>query len=560
MSKWKFPEKNQDLCLNISQGIECSCILADILINRGFTNKVEIENFLNPSLDNLYDPFLMKDMDKAVFRIKQTVQNKEKILIVGDFDADGVTASALLVQGLKLTGAEILYYIPDRIEEGYGFNEKAVFFAKENNVSLIITVDCGITANKEVEIAKSFNIDVIITDHHEPKDDIPNSYAILDPKQKDCNYPFSELAGVGVAYKLLQALELADDLLDIVVIGTIADIVPLVSENRVLVKFGLQELTRTNNLGLKSLINVTGLKEKNITAGDIGFVLAPRINAVGRLKHAVHGVKMLVTCNENEAYDIANMLDRENKERQKIEKKIVKQAIEKIEKEFDFSKDKIVVLNDDLWHAGVVGIVASRLVEKYYRPVVIISSEKEECKGSCRSIKGFSVFNALAQVKEHLIRFGGHEYAAGLAIEKNKINEFRIAINEFAKKDLAEDAFEKQISIDAEIKFANINFDLFYDLEKLAPFGAKNPYPVLCSKKINIINMPRIVGEEHVQIKVSTDNIQFSCIAFKMKHRIEELRSSFLNETPIDIAYTLLINKWQGKKTLQLNIKDFKVV
>ncbi|MBU0650825.1 single-stranded-DNA-specific exonuclease RecJ [bacterium] len=551
--------KNELLSGKICKEIKCSSTFANFLINRGFSSLEEIIKFLHSDLSDLYDPFLMKDMDKAVIRIKKAISAKQKVLIFGDFDADGITSISLLYLGLSKTGLDISYYVPSRLEEGYGLNEDAISFAKKNEINLIITVDCGITSAKEVSFAKSLGIDIIITDHHEPKGEIPPADAIINPKQEDCSYPFKELAGVGVAYKLLTALKLSDGLLELVVLGTIADVVPLVSENRIIVKHGLQELLKSSNTGIKNLIIASGLQNKILSSYDVGFMLTPRINAVGRLGDANKSVRLLITGDEQEAKEIANFLNDENKSRQKIEKDILVLAEKKIQENFNFENDRVIVVNDDSWHQGVVGIVASRIVEKYYRPAVVIASNGEQSKGSCRSIKGFNVFDALCKASSHLIKFGGHEFAAGLSIKTKKIDSFRKTINKIALEEILIDYLKPKIKIDAQIDLSEITFKLAHEFDMISPFGAKNPKPVLLSSGLKITNPPRIVGEAHVQFQVEQNKTKLSCIAFKMKDRYDEIMKAFIEQKPVDVVYNININEWNGRESLQLVVKDFAI-
>ena len=556
---WLMPLENNYFVKQIEKELNCSLVFAQILANKDFKDIPHIKSFLNPLVEELHDPFLMKGMNKAVARIQEALAKKEKILVYGDYDADGVTSVAVAVLGLKNAYAEVLFYVPKRLEEGYGLNEDAITVAKQKGVSLIITVDCGITSEKEVALANSLGIDVIITDHHEPPANLPKAFVILNPKQKDCEYPFKELAGVGVIYKLLQALGVEEGLMSFVSIGTIADIVPLISENRILVKNGLQEIRRSSNIGIKSLLRVTKLEGKDIAATDIGFVLAPRINALGRLGDADNSVKMFVTDNPEVSIDIAKLLEGENNTRQKIEKDILESAIEKIATSFDFDKDRVIVLQDDYWHEGVVGIVASRIVERYYRPAVIIGSGTDLCKGSCRSIKGFNIFQALQNVKEFINKFGGHEYAAGLSISKSKIAEFAKKINQYAQENLKEEDLTPKVTIDAVVEFKDISVDLYNECEQLSPFGAKNARPTFLIKALKLKAVPKVVGENHMQFLLSDNKFSYKCVAFKMRHRFEELSQAFLNDRFVSVVFTLNINEWNGSRYVQLNVRDFRV-
>ncbi len=555
---WLEPTIDETLTQKICEQIKCSPVIAKVLINRGFTDPDQINSFLHPSLNELFDPFLLKGMQKAVDRIKKAINQKEKIWIYGDFDADGITSVSIMLLALRRIDANVDFYVPKRMEEGYGVNEDAVYLAKENNAAVLISVDCGITSVHEAKVAKDLGIDFIITDHHEIGDELPDAYSIINPKQQDCPYPFKELAGVGVAYKLLQALGLADDILEIVALGTIADIVPLVSENRILVKFGLNELARSSNLGIRSLIKVSNLGDKKITSTDVGYTLAPRINAIGRLGDAKDSIKLLTCSNMNEAMTLASFLDRENKRRQSIEKGILSQAIKKIESDCDFEKNKIIIVFEKDWHVGVVGIVASRIVELYHRPTIVIAAGDGECKGSCRSIKGFNVFEALNHVSDFLLKFGGHQFAAGLAIEVEKIDEFSRAINEYANNILKPEDLARSIKLDAFLDLKELNYDLIDEINLLAPFGAKNSKPVFFTSKVKLKAMPRIAGDEHLQFMVTNGSVSFPCIAFKMADKYEQLGNAFINGKFVDIAFQPGINEWNGSKSIQLQIKDVR--
>ena len=439
-SKWIIKQSDPENSKTIAEKLKLHPLTANILVNRGIETVDAAKNFLNPDVKTLLDPFLLKDMEKAVERIKTALKENEKIVVYGDYDVDGITAVSIIYLYLKSKSGNVSYYIPSRSDEGYGLNKDAVLAFKNDNVSLIITADCGITAIEDITYATSLGIDVVITDHHKCKEVLPRALAVINPKQVDCSYPFKELSGVGVAFKVVSALEgvknsasLLDLYGDLLCLGTIADIVTLTDENRVFVSHGLKMLTNPNNMGLKSLIEKTGLAGKNLTSSHVGFIIAPRINAVGRLGNALDAVKLFTTDNQKTADDLASMLCNENTRRQTIEQEILNEACAKIDKEKINETDMVIVLASNSWHHGVIGIVASRITERYGKPCILIAIDENEAKGSCRGVVGFNMYNALSHCEDLLTKFGGHELAAGLTIESKNIDGLRAKINEFAK-------------------------------------------------------------------------------------------------------------------------------
>ena len=434
-NNWKVYRSNPRLGETISKELGITPYFAQVLINRGITKKEEAQDFLFGNLSACHDPFLMKDMDKAVYRIKQAVTNREKILIYGDYDVDGVTSTALLAIVLDRMGGEYETFIPNRLVEGYGMNIRAVAKAREDNVKLIITVDCGINSVKEVDIANKYGIDVVITDHHEVKiGEIPKAYAIVDPHQKECMYPFKFLAGVGVAYKLAKALlpddeDFVDEQLDLVALGTVADVVPVLGENRLLIKQGLRKLRKAEKPGLKALMDIAGVDPEKVTTRSIGFGLAPRINAMGRVGSANGALELLLSKDYLDSKNLAQTLDDENKNRQAIEKNILKQVMERLKTEPSIENDNVIVLGDDDWHPGVLGIVASRITEEFLKPAILVAFEGDKGKGSGRSVEGFNLFEAINSAGDFLIDFGGHKAACGIKVKKEKFDDFNIELN-----------------------------------------------------------------------------------------------------------------------------------
>ena len=534
-------------------------ILAKLLISRGVGIQ-DVDKYINVSLDNLYDPFLMKDMEKTVERILRAKENNEKVVIYGDYDVDGVTSITVLYSFLKELGIDVSYYLPDRMEEGYGLNKDALKRLKDKGYTLVVTVDCGISAVDELDYANSIGLEVCITDHHECGKVLPKAYSIVNPKQEDCNYPFEMLAGVGVAFKVITALSIKLGLekeaylkyLDIVTVGTIADIVPLLDENRIITKIGLEKVKETKNEGLKALIRVAGIK--NIDSISISFGIAPRINASGRMADASVAVKLLLSTSPMEANSLAELLDSQNKERQAVEKKILEEVLEKIEKEKLYEKRSLVVSGYG-WHQGVIGIVASKVAEKYVKPVILITYEDKLAKGSGRTPHGISLYDALDKCKDVLVQFGGHELAAGVTLEKEKIDEFtekfEKAVTELEKKEL-----EAIIDIDSEIKKEDILKGITRINEKILPFGQKNPEPVYLYRNLKIESLSTLKDDKHIKFRLKDGNFCIDAIGFSQGNRRDELKLG----DKIDVVGNLAINDFGREKTVQIILKDFKKV
>lgn len=548
---------------NYAKQLNIPPIISKILLSRGIDTYDKAKVFFRGKMENLYDPFLLTDMTKAVERIIRTLQQQKKILIYGDYDVDGITAVSMLYLLLSQLGADVSFYIPHRVQEGYGISTTGIEEAAKLNTDLIISVDCGVTAIREVEYARQLNMDVIISDHHEPGLHLPNAYAILNPKCEQSNYPFQELAGVGVAYKLAQALisalnlngSLLEDFVDLVAIGSAADIVPLIDENRIFVKEGLKKLNETKRPGMQALLQVAGLLNKPIGTGQIVFIIAPRINAVGRMGNAERAIELFTTQNYDRALEIANLFEAENRQRKNIDEETFRMAQQIVEENYDLSKQYGLVLHQDGWHPGVIGIVASRVVEKYYRPTVMISMEENIGKGSARSIAGFDIHLALKQCEDLLIGFGGHKYAAGLTIERDKIEPFRERFNQIVLQRLDEDLLSPKLRIEGEIRLSEINARLYKFLKLLAPFGPQNMRPVFLSQKVQVVGTPVIVGNNHLKFKVRQDGVVLDAIGFNLgdlKYRIEPGASN------LDMTYVIEENTHLGRTTLQLRVKDLR--
>jgi single-stranded-DNA-specific exonuclease len=564
--KWlPAPEVNHRQALELAGALDISPTIARVLISRGFTTPDAARAFLHPNLSDLKDPFTLLGMDKAVSRLIDALYANERILVFGDYDVDGITATSVMCLVLNRLGAQISYYLPSRLDEGYGLSEDGIDTARERGCTLIITVDCGITAVEEVIYAREHGIDVIITDHHEAGEPLPDAAAIVDPKQQDCMYEGGEIAGVGVAFKLCQALYMRleqdpavlEEHLDLVAMGTAADIVPLLGENRILVKYGLAQIARTDKPGLKALIFVSGLMGREMGTGQVVFVIAPRINAVGRLGDAEKAIRLLTTRDEALASDIARVLDSENKRRKDIDEATLAEALEQIERTVDLSKDKAIVLSREGWHQGVIGIVASRIVERFHRPTVMISVEDGVGKGSARSISSFHLYDALSVCSDHLLRFGGHKYAAGLSIDPAQIDGFREMLKRVAAERLTDEDLVSSLTIDADIDIDEID-EHFVDLvEMFAPYGPQNPRPTYRTTGVEIIGRPYIVGRNHLKFKVRGHNRVFDVIGFGMGDRITELQ-----ERPfaVNLAYVVEHNTYNGRTRIQLRLRDLKVI
>ncbi len=504
-------------------------------------------------------------MEKAVDKILRAINDNERILIYGDYDVDGITSVALLFTILREFTTNLYYYIPNRFQEGYGLNEEAIDIAFKNNIKLIITVDCGISSISEIEEANNYGIDVIVTDHHQPQKDLPSAIAIINPKC-DTNYPFKELAGVGVSFKVAQALysklkKNQDDLwslLDYVALGSIADSVPFIDENRILIKHGLKALNQTKKEGLKALIIESGVNYGNLGTKEVNFALAPRINAAGRLGDPKLALELLLTNSEYKAKYLSQRLGEINKRRREIGDNILREAREFASMQVKEEDNKVLVLESENWNQGVIGIIASRLVDEFNRPAIVISKKDGIAKGSGRSIKGFHLYNILESCQDILMNFGGHELAAGITIESNKIPEFKSRINEISQNFIKEDDLSPELKIDAQILLSDINFCLVKDISVLEPFGIGNPQPVFCSYK-NIISDWRLVGgkKEHLKIKIKEENRTLEGIGFKLSKIGKQI---FSENKVVDLAFSIELNKWNGTEKVQLNVKDIKTI
>jgi single-stranded-DNA-specific exonuclease len=536
--------------------------VAELLIRRGFDTVERAQAFLDPTLDQLHDPFLMRDMETAVSRIEAALAAGEKIVVYGDYDVDGITATALLVRYLRWRGAAVEYYIPHRVEDGYGLSLDGVSTLVERGARLVITCDCGVTAVEEVAAARRSGLDVIVTDHHEPGAELPAATAVLDPKREDSGYPDQNLAAVGVAFKLCEALEISAGRgretlrhgLDLVALGTIADLVPVTGENRVLIRDGLKVLGRTRNAGLKALLERTELAGGPPSAWQVGFVLAPRINAVGRMDAAVRGVELLLCDQAEEAGRIADTLEEVNSSRQLADRNLLAEALALIEATYDPSRDHAIVLAGKDWHPGVIGIVASRVVERFHRPTVIIALDGEgRGRGSARSVSGFHLLEALTACAAHLDAYGGHRYAAGLAIRQDRVDDFRAAFLGYARERLDARSLLPTLTIDLELPLEAIDAPFYLALGRFGPYGPGNPEPVVALSGVSARGYPRIVGEDHLKMLVARNGRTLDTIGFNMGSLMQEMD---LNRGPLTIACRLRENAYLGRSTIQARLID----
>ena len=555
--KWEFYEKDEESVKKIQDEFQISRILATIIYNKNLKTTKEIDVFLNPTRNDFHDPYLMPDMEVAVERIIKAIENQEKVIIYGDYDVDGITSITVLKKFLADRGLYVDEYIPNRLDEGYGLNKTAIDKIVNEKYQLMITVDCGISGIEEIEYANSLGLETIVTDHHETGEILPNAIAVVDAKRKDNKYPFNQLAGVGVVFKVIQAIGLRYNLeekeylkyLDLVCVGTISDIVPLVDENRVIAKLGLKLVEVTRNLGLKTLLNQIGYKK--IDSAAISFGIAPRINACGRMGHEKDALKLFLTENIVEATSISKTLNEYNKQRQDTEKRIVEEVLAKIEKE---EKDKsCIVLADEKWHHGVIGIVASKVTEMYYKPSILICFEENEGKGSGRSVPGFDLHEALTNCDKYIDRFGGHAMAIGISVNKDNFDKFKKDFEDYTDKTNIKELIPI-IKVDETISMKDMNVNIVKEIAKLEPFGEANKMPIFMYKNLRINSIRALSEGKHLKLTLKDDNLVIEAIGFNMGHLVDE----YLLGDKIDVVGCLEINSFNGRESVQINMKDIR--
>ncbi len=554
--KWEVNKYNENEVNELLKECNISRLLAILLCSRGIVAKEQVDLYLSPTRKDFYNPFLMPDMQKAVDRIINAIKNKEKVIIYGDYDVDGITSTTVLKQFLAERGLIVDWYIPNRLNEGYGLNKNAIKEINDKGYKLIITVDCGISALEEIKYAYDLGMEVIVTDHHEPVEVLPQCLAVVDAKRKDNIYPYNQLAGVGVVFKLIQALSIKLNLeekeflkfLDLVAVGTISDIVPLKDENRVIAKLGLKLVEVTKNIGLKTLISVLGFKKIDSTA--ISFGVAPRINASGRMGVQEKALNLFLTDNYEEAKKITQELNEFNNDRQAEEQKIFKEALEMLKKENDKS---CIILGNENWHHGVIGIVASKITDMYFKPSILLCFEENEGKGSGRSIPGFDLHKALMECSKDIKKFGGHSMAIGITIEKDKFESFKTDFEKYAEQTNIKEIVPI-VNIDAEISLKDLSIDIVKQLELLEPFGEANKMPQFLFKNMKIIAIRAISEGKHLKLKLKQDNYIIDAIGFNMG----ELSNLYQIEDRIDVVGNIGVNAFNGMENLQINIKDIR--
>ncbi len=580
---WIYFPADQTKSNSLAEQLKISHVTAQILINRKITDPQTAHTFFNSPLKDLHDPFLMKGMDKAVNKIVSVIeemisgqQQKAKnslITIYGDYDVDGTTGTVLLKTFFKEIGVNVQYYIPERQSEGYGFNVDAIRKIAASGARLIISVDCGMSSYDEIVEAKNIGIEIIITDHHQVPGKIPPAYAVLNPSQEDCSYPYKELSGVGVAFKLITALRnklrenpyFKDRLpnlkkhLDLTALGTIADLAPITGENRILAYHGLKEITGTQKIGLTALKKIAGCLSKDIKIADVGFLLGPRVNAAGRLETADSAVKLLISEDKEEAEKIAKCLDKTNRERQNIQKEIFKEAVELMDSNPYLKDSYTTVLVSENWHQGVIGVVASKLLSKYYKPTILISLNGSKGKASGRSIEGFNLYEGISKCGRLLEKYGGHEMAVGFSIEKDMIEEFKKTFEEETRNSIKNPKiFISPLNIDEIVSIDEISKNLYREIEMLEPFGFGNARPVLAAKNVSLPFPPNVVGNngDHLKMRIKGNKNVVEAIGFNMGNLMPEFD---FEVDRFDVAFTISINRWNDKETLQLKLKDIRL-
>lgn len=561
--RWTLkPKPDANKLVDLKESLHVDDVIATLLLQRGIETYEDAKRFFRPSLNDLHDPFLMKDMDKAVARIEKAIVNQENILVYGDYDVDGTTAVALMSSYLKTVHPLVYTYIPDRYDEGYGVSYKGIDFAFENDFTLIIALDCGIKAIEKVDYAKQKGIDFVICDHHRPSEKLPNAVAVLDPKRDDCTYPYKELCGCGVGFKLIQALaskegKTVEDLteyLDLVATAIGADIVPITGENRVLAYFGLQIINSNPRPGIKAILNQ--IQKKELTITDVVFIVAPRINAAGRMEHGHFAVKLLTETDITAAEKQASEINDFNQDRRDTDKQITEEALKQIEVQKEQNRLTTVVYNEN-WHKGVIGIVASRLTETYYRPTLVFTKSGDKLAASARSVRDFDIYNALENCSEHIEQFGGHKYAAGLTLKEENYEAFKQAFEDEVQKTIDKNLLVPEIKIDAQIDLNDITPKFYRILKQFAPFGPENMTPVFMTDNLKDTGYGKCVGEDKTHLRITVQQPQsnrFVGIGFGMGDKLDLISQG----QPFSAVYSIDENEWQGNVSLQLKLRDIK--
>ena len=564
--EWLLPEKlsgeDTQQVKAMMRDLKCSRLIAELLFRKDLRTAEQIGAFFHPQLSQQHDPFLFPDMEKAVERVLAAIERHERITIYGDYDVDGTTATPLLYLGLQRLGASIDFYIPHRMIDGYGLSFGSLDQIKDGGTGLIISVDCGVNALEEIAAINAMGMEIVITDHHNPKEELPQAVAIINPKLPDCPYPFPHLAGVGVAYKLLMAIyrrlgiesdENTLKYMDLVAVGTIADIVSLTGENRIFASIGLQHLIEKKNLGLNALISISGMNQKTLDTTDIVFGIAPRINAAGRMGSAAVAVDLLISLDEAQSGELAEIIERQNSLRQQEDQKTFHEACDIIEKKYkDVNATSCMVISSDDWHPGVIGIVASKLVEKYYRPVIMISFKDGFGSGSGRSVADFDLFAALKSAGGNLHSFGGHKYAVGFTIYQEYIDRFENELTRYVSEHLKLEQIRQPLFIEQDIQLYDINDTMMEWMERFEPFGPDNNRPVLMSRQVAVASYPYNVGRNHLKLKVVKDGVHLDLIGYGMGDYLPRLKKN----TVVDIAYTLEYNRFGTKTSIQGKLRD----
>ena len=564
--KWVVRPQDPKTAGQIAQALNTTSLVGQVLLNRGYGDIEDAAQFLNCQLADLIDPYMLHGMKEAVERIITSLERKEKILVYGDYDVDGVTATSLILLFLKDLGFTTHYYIPKRVEEGYGVNMESIRKFADEGVGLIITVDCGISSVEEISFANSLGMSVIVTDHHEPPVKLPDAAALINPLLAECTFPYKALSGVGLAFYLIAGLRKGlresgffkdgeepslVEYLDLVAVGTIADIVPLTGINRILVRAGLEQINVKPRLGIKTLLEVCGIQLGHVDSASVAYRLAPKINAAGRLSDAMRGVLLLTTDSRKDAEREAGFLDVENDERQRIERKIYMDAVDNIQSNGIEKDYRSIVLSSADWHPGVVGIVASRLMERYYRPTVLLCLESGVFKGSARGIPNFHLFQGLSRCRDLLLEFGGHKYAAGIKVAPENLEEFKKRFESVVREMVPEDGFTPVIKLDAQSNLDELGMEEVAKFQALCPFGAGNPEPVVLIRDVQILN-PKIVGGDHLSFVVSQNGTTMGAIAFRQAHEMENIKES------MELAVVPEVQTWQGKSQVKLRVKGMR--